>query len=241
MWTSLHLRLPTVPTVLYALHSRPTTLPTLGSLFLPRPTLPALPLGLSHQTRHGSNLSPRRTKHRKAHKGSIPVRTGGSTKGTTVVFGEYGLRITDGARLSAVQLTAAHTTIKRKIKTVKGSKLWMRVFPDIPVSSKGSEVRMGKGKGAFEYWACRVPINRIVFEVGGLRKEIAKEALRLGGHKLPVKTEFVEKGTPPVVGAGYVREQVGDARKVEGARMVDAVIKEGGGVAAPEGLLANRT
>lgn len=103
-----------------------------------------------------------------------------------------------------MQLTAAHNAIKRKIKPVKGSDSWLRVFPDVPVTSKGNEVRMGKGKGTFEYWACRVPANCIVFEVGGLRKEIAKEALRLGGHKLPVKTEMVEKGDAPVVGAGYV-------------------------------------
>ncbi|KAI8062154.1 ribosomal protein L16p/L10e-domain-containing protein [Gongronella butleri] len=156
------------------------------------------------QVRFASNFSPRRTKYRKAHKGKIPIPTGGSTKGTTVEFGDYGLRVKEGARLTARQLTAVQTTLKRKIKTVKGSKLWMRVFPDIPVSSKGNEVRMGKGKGTFDYWACRVPINRIVFEIAGMRKEIAKEAFRLVSNKLPVKTEMVERGTKPIVGAGFV-------------------------------------
>ncbi|OAD80061.1 hypothetical protein PHYBLDRAFT_102927, partial [Phycomyces blakesleeanus NRRL 1555(-)] len=150
--------------------------------------------------RFASDFSPRRTKYRKAHKGKIPLPTGGSTKGTSVEFGEYGLRITEGARLTSRQLTAVHNAIRRKIKTVKGSQMWMRVFPDIPVTSKGNEVRMGKGKGTFEYWACRVPLNRIIFEIGGLRKEIAKEAFRLASHKLPVKTEMVERGTKPIVG-----------------------------------------
>ncbi|KAI9008804.1 ribosomal protein L10e/L16 [Phycomyces nitens] len=154
--------------------------------------------------RFASDFSPRRTKYRKAHKGKIPLPTGGSTKGTSVEFGEYGLRITEGARLTSRQLTAVHNAIRRKIKTVKGSQMWMRVFPDIPVTSKGNEVRMGKGKGTFEYWACRVPLNRIIFEIGGLRKEIAKEAFRLASHKLPVKTEMVERGAKPIVGAGYI-------------------------------------
>ncbi|CAG8831296.1 16342_t:CDS:1, partial [Gigaspora rosea] len=124
------------------------------------------------------------------HKGRVPVRTGGSTKGNTVVYGDYGLRVKDGVRLSSSQLTAAWQAIKRKIKVIKGSQVWMRVFPDIPVTSKGNETRMGKGKGSFEYWACRVPLNKIVFEVGGggIRREVAKDALRLASDKLPVKT-----------------------------------------------------
>lgn len=154
--------------------------------------------------RQASNFSPRRTKYRKAHKGKIPLPTGGSVKGTTVEFGDYGLRVKEGARLTAQQLTAVHNTLRRKIKTVKGSRMWMRVFPDIPVSSKGNEVRMGKGKGTFDYWACRVPINRIIFEISGMRKEIAKEAFRLVSNKIPVKTEVVERGAKPVVGAGYI-------------------------------------
>lgn len=155
-------------------------------------------------TRFHSNLAPRRTKYRKAQKGKVPLPTGGSTKGTTVEFGEYGLRVKEGARLSAKQITAAYDTIRRKIKPVKGSQLWMRVFPDIPVSSKGNEVRMGKGKGSNDFWACRVALNRVVFEISGMRKEIAKEALRLASDKLPVRTEFIERSAKPVVGAGFV-------------------------------------
>ncbi|GAB5593270.1 39S ribosomal protein L16 [Umbelopsis nana] len=155
-------------------------------------------------TRFRSNLAPRRTKYRKAQKGKVPIPTGGSTKGTTVEFGEFGLRVKEGTRLSAKQITAAYDTIRRKIKPVKGSQLWMRVFPDIPVSSKGNEVRMGKGKGSNDFWACRVALNRVVFEVSGMRKEIAKEALRLASDKLPVRTEFIERSAKPVVGAGFV-------------------------------------
>ncbi|KAI8376057.1 ribosomal protein L16p/L10e-domain-containing protein [Radiomyces spectabilis] len=165
---------------------------------LPRAALPVTTV------RYASNFSPRRTKYRKSQKGKIPLPTGGSTKGTTVEFGDFGLRIKEGARLTARQLTAVHNTVRRKIKPVKGSQMWMRVFPDIPVTSKGNEVRMGKGKGTFDYWACRVPLNRIIFEISGMRKEIAKEAFRLASHKLPVKTEFVERGAKSVVGAGYV-------------------------------------
>lgn len=105
--------------------------------------------------RHKGNLAPRRTKYRKAHKITIPFNTGGSTKGTTVQEGVYGIRLLAPARLSAKQLDAAETALKRKLKVVKGAQVFLRVFPDIPVCVKGNETRMGKGKGAFEYWACR--------------------------------------------------------------------------------------
>jgi ribosomal protein L16 len=172
--------------------------------------------------RFASNFSPRRTKFRKAHKGKIPIPTGGSTKGTTVEFGDYGLRVKEGARLTGRQLTAVHNALKRKIKPVKGSQLWMRVFPDIPVTSKGNEVRMGKGKGTFEYWACRVPLNRIIFEISGMRKEIAKEAFRLASHKLPVKVEMVERGAKPIVGAGYTPSASAVKAVAEAAAPVEA-------------------
>lgn len=103
--------------------------------------------------------------------------TGGSTKGTTLQLGSFGLRVLSGTRLTAKQLQSADVAIKRKIKAVKGAECWMRVFPDVPVCVKGNETRMGKGKGAFDHWACRVPVGRVVFEVGGggIREEIAKE------------------------------------------------------------------
>ncbi|RHZ44124.1 hypothetical protein Glove_757g16 [Diversispora epigaea] len=157
---------------------------------------PLAPIALAYvQQRFRSDFAPRKIKYKKKHKGRVPVRIGGSTKGNTVAFGDFGLRVKDGVRLTSSQLTAARTAIKRKIKVIKGSQVWMRVFPDIPVTSKGNETRMGKGKGSFEYWACRVPMNKIVFEVGGggMRKEVAKEALRLASDRLPVKTEFVVK------------------------------------------------
>ncbi|KAG0343550.1 mitochondrial ribosomal large subunit component [Podila humilis] len=145
--------------------------------------------------RRFNSLQPKRMKYRKKHKGKIPIPIGGSTKGTYVEFGDYGLRIKDGARLTAKQIQAAHTTIRRKIKAVKGSQIWTRVFPDIPVTSKGGESRMGKGKGSVDYFATRVGINRIIFEIGGggIRREHAKEALRLASTKLPVPVEFVVK------------------------------------------------
>lgn len=111
------------------------------------------------QARFASNLGPRRTKYRKAQKGRVPFPTGGSTKGTTVTQGVYGLRTLDPCRISATQLSAAETVLKRKLKVVRGSQVFMRVFPDIPVCVKGNETRMGKGKGSFEFWACRFVIQ----------------------------------------------------------------------------------
>lgn len=133
---------------------------SVGSLHMAsssRPTLPnstsaSLQLG---SIRHKGDLAPRRTKYRKAHKITIPFNTGGSTKGTTVQEGAYGIRLLAPTRLSAKQLVAAETALKRKLKVVKGAQVFLRVFPDIPVCVKGNETRMGKGKGAFEYWACR--------------------------------------------------------------------------------------
>lgn len=119
---------------------------------LPNSTSASLQLGA---IRHKGNLAPRRTKYRKAHKITIPFNTGGSTKGTTVQEGAYGIRLLAPTRLSAKQLVAAETALKRKLKVVKGAQVFLRVFPDIPVCVKGNETRMGKGKGAFEYWACR--------------------------------------------------------------------------------------
>lgn len=171
-------------------------------------------------TRFRSNLAPRRTKYRKAQKGKVPIPTGGSTKGTTIEFGDYGLRVKEGTRLSAKQITAAYDTIRRKIKPVKGSQLWMRVFPDIPVSSKGNEVRMGKGKGSNDFWACRVPLNRVVFEIAGMRKEIAKEALRLASDKLPVRTEFIERNAKPVIGAGFITPVPARLQQTEATKVV---------------------
>ncbi|KAJ1818609.1 39S ribosomal protein L16, mitochondrial [Coemansia sp. RSA 2599] len=147
------------------------------------------------QIRSVHNLQPRRRKYKKAQKGRVPVRTGGSTKGNYMAFGDYGLRVKLGLRLSAKTISAIHATLKRKLKAIKDLKVWLRVFPDIPVTTKGTEVRMGKGKGAFDYWAVRVPKDKIIFELSGpgLNNELAKDAIRQAGFKLGVPTEFVVK------------------------------------------------
>ncbi|KAH8083303.1 mitochondrial ribosomal protein L16 [Cristinia sonorae] len=155
------------------------------------------------QSRFKSQLAPRRIHFIKRHKGVLPIPTGGSIKGTTLAFGDWGIRIREnGARLSARQLTAAEEVIKRKLKIVKGARTWMRVFPDVPVCIKGNETRMGKGKGSFEFWATRVAPGRVLFEIGGVavREELAREALRLACDKLPVMCEFITRDTPPRLG-----------------------------------------
>ncbi|KAG9122036.1 mitochondrial ribosomal large subunit component [Ceratobasidium sp. 392] len=169
---------------------------------VPRPHV-ALSSPLFSFTRARSQLAPRRVRYRKSHKGRVPVPIGGSTKGTTLAFGEYGLRVRgEGMRLTAKQLQSAEVVIKRKLKVIKSSQVWMRVFPDLPVCVKGNETRMGKGKGSFEYWACRVPTGKVVFEVGGgIREEIARDALRLAATKLPVLTDFISRSAGPKLGA----------------------------------------
>ncbi|KAI0314404.1 ribosomal protein L10e/L16 [Amylostereum chailletii] len=152
--------------------------------------------------RYRHQLAPRRVTFIKRHKGVIPIPIGGSTKGTTVAYGEYGLRIKGpGVRISAKQLKSAEDVLKRKVKVVKGSKVYMRVFPDIPVCIKGNETRMGKGKGTFEFWATRVPTGRVIFELGGpIREELARDALRQAGAKLPSTLEFITRASPPRLG-----------------------------------------
>ncbi|KAG6888813.1 hypothetical protein C0995_005833 [Termitomyces sp. Mi166 len=158
---------------------------------------------LSLFTRGRSQLAPRQVKNVKRHKGRVPIPIGGSTKGTTLAYGDWGIRIKgNGARLSAKQLTTAEEVIKKKIKVIKGSKVYLRIFPDIPVCIKGNETRMGKGKGTFEYWATRVPTGRVIFEIGGtpVREELARDALRQAASKLPTVMEFIDRKTPPRLG-----------------------------------------
>ncbi|MDX1711176.1 MAG: 50S ribosomal protein L16 [Rhodovibrionaceae bacterium] len=133
-------------------------------------------------------LQPKRTKYRKAHKGRIH----GTAKGaTTLNFGSYGLKSLEPARVSARQIEAARRAITRHMRRV--GKLWIRVFPDVPVSEKPAEVRQGKGKGTPEWWAARVKPGRIIFELDGVPREVAEEAFRLAAAKLPVKTKFVSR------------------------------------------------
>jgi large subunit ribosomal protein L16 len=133
-------------------------------------------------------LSPKRTKFRKAHKGRIH---GDAKGGTTLNFGSYGLKAVEPARVTARQIEAARRAITRHMKRI--GKVWIRVFPDVPVSRKPAEVRMGSGKGTPEYWVCRVHPGRIMFEMDGVPKQLAHEAFALAAAKLPVKTRVVSR------------------------------------------------
>jgi large subunit ribosomal protein L16 len=133
-------------------------------------------------------LQPKKTKYRKAHKGRIHGHAKG---GTALNFGAYGLKATSPGRISARQIEAARRAITRHMRRV--GKLWIRVFPDVPVSSKPAEVRQGKGKGSPEWWAVRVKPGRIMFELDGVSKEVAQEAFVLASAKLPIHTRFVTR------------------------------------------------
>ena len=133
-------------------------------------------------------LQPKRTKYRKAFKGRIHGKAKG---GTTLDFGAFGLKAQEPDRLSARQIEAARRALTRAMK--RAGRVWIRVFPDVPVSKKPTEVRMGSGKGAPEFWAARVKPGRILFEVDGVNRETAREALSLAAAKLPIKTRFVAR------------------------------------------------
>src|SRR3954451_25164301 len=133
-------------------------------------------------------LQPKKTKFRKANKGRIH---GVAKGGTELNFGQYGLKATEPERVTARQIEAARRAITREMK--RQGRLWIRVFPDLPVSKKPTEVRMGKGKGSVEFWAARVHPGRILFEVDGVPPDVAKEALRLGAMKLPITTRVVTR------------------------------------------------
>ena len=133
-------------------------------------------------------LQPKKTKFRKQHKGRIH---GTSKGGTELNFGQYGLKAMEPERVTARQIEAARRAITRQMK--RAGRVWIRIFPDVPVSKKPTEVRMGKGKGTPELWVCRVKPGRILFEIDGISADIAREALRLGGAKLPVRTRFVQR------------------------------------------------
>ena len=133
-------------------------------------------------------LQPMRTKFRKAHKGRIH---GVATSAADLAFGQFGLKAIEPERITARQIEAARRALTRNMK--RSGRVWIRVFPDVPVSKKPLEVRMGSGKGAPELWVCRVRPGRIIFEVDGVSVEVAKESLALAAAKLPVKTRFVER------------------------------------------------
>ncbi len=133
-------------------------------------------------------LMPAKVKHRKVHRGK---RRGVATKGNTLVFGEYGMQALENDWVTARQIEAGRIAINRYIK--RGGKLWVRLFPYKPVTSKPIEVRMGKGKGEPEYWVDVVKRGRIIFELEGVDEETAKEAMRLAGNKFPIKTRFIRR------------------------------------------------
>jgi len=133
-------------------------------------------------------LMPKKTKYRKQMRGS---RAGKATSGTTVNFGEYGLQGLEAAWITANQIEAARVAITRHVK--RGGQVWIRIFPDKPITNKPAETRMGKGKGAPEGWVAVVRPGRMLFEMAGVEEEVAKEAMRLAAHKLPIQTRFVSK------------------------------------------------
>lgn len=131
---------------------------------------------------------PKRTKYRKAFKGRIHGLAKG---GTALNFGAYGMKALEPARITARQIEAARRAITRHLKRV--GRVWIRVFPDVPVSQKPAEVRMGKGKGSVEFWMCRVKPGRVMFEIDGVPEDLANEAIRRGAAKLPLQIKFIKR------------------------------------------------
>lgn len=133
-------------------------------------------------------LMPKRVKYRRVHRGRLK---GQAQRGAEVHFGEYGLQALEPCWMTSRQLEAARRAIVRYIK--RGGKIWIRVFPDKPVSKKPAETRMGGGKGAPDHWVAVVKPGRVLFEIAGVREDVAREALRLASHKLPIKTQFIRR------------------------------------------------
>lgn len=133
-------------------------------------------------------LVPKRVKHRKQHRGRMK---GKAQRGTSVTFGEFGLQALEPAWISNRQIEAARIALTRYIK--RGGKVWVKIFPDKPITAKPAETRMGSGKGAVENWVAVVKPGRIMFELAGIDEDIAREAMRLAAHKLPIKTKFVAR------------------------------------------------
>ncbi|KAI2642203.1 ribosomal protein L16p/L10e [Xylaria nigripes] len=185
--------------------------PTPATHPLIRPSFPTVPrkiAGPQHvrlfsasASRAGNWLEPQIDRKKKMMKGRPRVATGGSTKGTTVIWGDYGLRMIDHhRRISAKQLKVAEDTIKGRLRGQK-YRLYKRVCCNVGVFVSGNEIRMGKGKGSFDHWAARVAVNQIVLELRGIiHEQVVRDAFRLAGNKLPGQWAFVKKGEPAVVG-----------------------------------------
>lgn len=133
-------------------------------------------------------LMPKRTKYRKAHRGRMKGRAG---RGNTLSFGDYGLQAMEPCWMTSRQIEAARRAIVRYVK--RSGKLWIRVFPDKPVTAKPAETRMGAGKGDVDHWVAVVKPGRMIFEMSGIQEDLAREAMRLASHKLPIRTQFVTR------------------------------------------------
>ena len=133
-------------------------------------------------------LLPKRVKHRKQQRGRL---TGKATRGNFVAYGEYGMYSTEPCWITSNQIEAARIAINRYVK--RGGKVWIKIFPDQPITKHPAEARMGSGKGSPEYWVAVVKPGRVLFEIAGVSEEVAREAMRLAGHKLPCKTKFIKK------------------------------------------------
>ncbi|KAL2911770.1 39S ribosomal protein L16, mitochondrial [Polyrhizophydium stewartii] len=154
----------------------------------------AAPLGGHTQRRFAVvNLRPKNPKYRKAFKGFFKTRSGGSIRGTTVVWGEYGLQAFEGGRLKDKQLDSVRTMVRRVLKPEKGARFNLRIMPHRPVTAKGAQTRMGKGKGAVDYYATWVSPGAVLFEIKGARREVALKALDVAAQALPIRTRVVEK------------------------------------------------
>ncbi len=133
-------------------------------------------------------LMPKRVKYRRVHRGRMK---GNATRGNNIIYGEYGLQALEPAWITSNQIEAARRAMTRYVK--RGGNIWVKIFPDKPVTEKPAETRMGSGKGSPEYWVAVVKPGRILFEMGGVSEEVAREAMRLAAHKLPIKTKFVAR------------------------------------------------
>lgn len=133
-------------------------------------------------------LMPKRVKYRRVHRGRL---TGAASRGTTVTHGDFGLQALEPAWITSNQIEAARIAMTRYIK--RGGKVWIKIFPDKPITEKPAETRMGSGKGSPEYWVAVVKPGRVMFEIGGVTEELAREAMRLAANKLPIKCKFVTK------------------------------------------------
>ncbi|MCI8439020.1 MAG: 50S ribosomal protein L16 [Oscillospiraceae bacterium] len=140
-------------------------------------------------------LLPKRVKYRRVHRGRL---TGKATRGNTVTYGEFGLVATEPAWITSNQIEAARIAMTRYTK--RGGQVWIKIFPDKPITEKPAETRMGSGKGSPEYWVAVVKPGRVMFEIAGVSEEIAREALRLASHKLPIKSKIVKREEQQEVG-----------------------------------------